>query len=128
MTSQYKSMVNAQYRRPIFLLTCERRLYLSKFFSYSKHENLLPLSSAMKLGQGLKSISNTLQVPRTRLASYRDRVYSNIVPRLWNSLPEDLRQMHNITLLQQKLIKTHLFMFAFPTICQYFLTSTRLAL
>ena len=41
--------------------------------------------------------------------------FLNIAPRLWNSLPWDLGQMHNITLFQQKL-KTHLFMLAFPTV------------
>ena len=61
---------------------------------------------------GLRSIRNTLHVPRTRLVSYGDRAYSNIAPRLWNSLPDYLRQIHNITLFQQKL-KTHLFLLAF---------------
>ena len=47
---------------------------------------------------GLRSINNTLHVPRTLLASCGDMVYSNITPRLWNSLPEYHIQLHNITL------------------------------
>ena len=43
---------------------------------------------------GLRSIRNTLHVPRTRLVSYGDRSYSNIAPRLWNSLPDYLRQIN----------------------------------
>ena len=59
------------------------------------------------------------------LASYRGGAFSNIAPRLWKSLPKDLKQMHNITLFQQKL-KTHSFILAFQTIWQYFyLTSSR---
>ena len=61
---------------------------------------------------GLRFISNMLHVPRTRLASYGDRTYSNKAPRFCNSLPEYLRHIHNITLFQQKL-KPHLFLLAF---------------
>ena len=45
MTSQCKSTVNTGDCRPICLLICEIRLGLSKFFCYSKHENLLTVNS-----------------------------------------------------------------------------------
>ena len=67
---------------------------------------LLNLLTPCTMRPVLRSIGNTLHVPRPRLA--RDRAFSNIAPRLWNSLLTYLRQMHNITLFKQKL-KRHLF-------------------
>ena len=49
MTSKCKSMVNAQYGRPLFLLTCEIRLHLSKFFCDSKHKNLLTIKQRYEI-------------------------------------------------------------------------------
>ena len=64
---------------------------------------------------GLRSTNNMLFVPRTRLVSYVDRAFSCIAPRLWNSLPEDLREIQNISFFQQRL-KTYLFTLAFTSI------------
>ena len=47
---------------------------------------------------GLRFTSNILLVPRSRLASYWDRFFSFTAPRLWNSLPENLREIHNISI------------------------------
>ena len=64
---------------------------------------------------GLRSTNNMLFVPQTRLVSYGDKAFSCIAPRLWNSLPEDLREIQNISLFQQRL-KTYLFTLAFTSI------------
>ena len=63
---------------------------------------------------GLRSSGKSLFVPRTRLSSYGDRAFSSAAPRLWNSLPVDLRETHNPTLFAQRL-KTHLYVLAFPS-------------
>ena len=47
---QCKSTLKAQYGCLIFLLTCEIRLQLSKFFCYSKHKNLLTVKQRYELG------------------------------------------------------------------------------
>ena len=49
MMSQCKSMVNVQYGRLFFLLTCEIRLHLINFFFYSEHENLLTVKQRYKI-------------------------------------------------------------------------------
>ena len=49
---------------------------------------------------GLRSTSCTLFVPWTCFASYRESAFSCIAPRLWNSLPENLGETHNISLFQ----------------------------
>ena len=59
-----------------------------------------------------------LLVPRSCLASYGDRGFSITAPRLWNSLPENLREIHNIFIFQQQL-KTHLFTLAFPNTWEF---------
>ena len=64
---------------------------------------------------GLRSSGSMLLVPRTRLASYGDRAFSNLAPRLWNSLPQSLRDTHDISHFQNSL-KTHLFRLAFEHI------------
>ena len=43
---------------------------------------------------GLRFTSNMLLVPRSRLASNGDRRFFITAPRLWNSLPENLREIH----------------------------------
>ena len=58
--------------------------------------------------------SNLLQlkVPKTRLVTYRDRAYEATAPRLWNSLPLEIRNSKSTVTFKKKL-KTHLFMSAF---------------
>ena len=43
-----------------------------------------------------------------RRSVYGDRAFSNIAPRLWNSIPNDIRHIMNIQTLKTKL-KTYLF-------------------
>jgi hypothetical protein len=58
--------------------------------------------------------SNLLQlkVPKTRLVTYGDRAYEATAPRLWNSLPLEIRNSKS-TVTFKKNLKTHLFMSAF---------------
>ena len=56
---------------------------------------------------GLRSSGSMLLVPRTRLASYGDRAFSNLAPRLWNSLPQSLRD--TVTFLTSKTPLKHIF-------------------
>ena len=90
--------------------------YVSPDVAKDKTQNLLararPIQTDQAWDLSLYQHLNTLHVLWTRLASNGDRAFSNIAPRLWNSLPDYLRQIHNITLFQQKL-KTHLFLLAF---------------
>ena len=69
---------------------------------------------------GLRSSGSMLFVPRTRLASYGDRAFSNLAPRVWKSLPQSLRDTHDISHFQNSL-KTHLFRLAFEHIWDFFL-------
>ena len=59
--------------------------------------------------RSLRSVSNKLlEEPRSRTKTYGDRASSNIAPRLWNSIPNDIRHIMNIQTLKTKL-KTYLF-------------------
>ena len=74
-------------------------------------QNLLQLRTVRP---GLRSSGSLLlSIPRARLASYGDRAFSNVAPRLWNCLPLEIRDTDNITSFTQQL-KTHLFLLAFP--------------
>ena len=49
-------------------------------------------------------VSNKLlKEPRSRTKTYGDRVFSNIAPRLWTSIPNDIRNITNIQTLKTKL-------------------------
>ena len=49
-----------------------------------------------------------LQVPFTKSSTFRDRSFSVAGPKLWNSLPENVRNCSSIDSFKSKL-KTHLF-------------------
>lgn len=53
-----------------------------------------------------------LTVPKSRLKTRGDRAFSVIAPRLWNSLPPNIRTAESVTVFKTKL-KTHLFSLAF---------------
>ena len=55
------------------------------------HTDLLQQRN-IRPGLRLSSSSHILYVPKTRLASYGDRAFSSCAPRLWNSLPDELRE------------------------------------
>ena len=58
------------------------------------------------------SSSLYLQVPRTKLATAGDISFSVAAPKLWNSLPSDIRNCEVLSSFKSKL-KTHLFSIAF---------------
>ena len=51
---------------------------------------------------------NLLVEPQTRLKTYGDRAFSSSGPRIWNSLPLEIRNSSSITLFKSRL-KTHYF-------------------
>ena len=51
---------------------------------------------------------NMLQQPRSRTKTYGDRGYRVCAPRLWNKLPNTIRQIHELESFKSEL-KTHLF-------------------
>ena len=55
-----------------------------------------------------------LVVPRTRLKTFGDRSFSAAAPALWNSLPENLKQLPTLDAFKRNL-KTHLFAIAYDT-------------
>ena len=64
-------------------------------------------------GRSLRSSDqNLLVVPRTRLKTKGDRAFEVVAPRLWNSLPPDLRSEVSVDTFKKRL-KTHLFKLAF---------------
>uniref|UniRef100_A0A8C6M6H9 Reverse transcriptase domain-containing protein n=1 Tax=Nothobranchius furzeri TaxID=105023 RepID=A0A8C6M6H9_NOTFU len=63
--------------------------------------------------RSLRSSSSIhLAVPSARLATMGSRAFSRSAPRLWNSLPPDIRNIDSFTLFQSKL-KTHMFKSAY---------------
>ena len=54
------------------------------------------------------STQDILDIPRTRLSTYGDRAFSVCAPRLWNSLPLQLRTESSLTTFKSQL-KKHLF-------------------
>ena len=61
----------------------------------------------------LRSASqNQLVVPRSSTTTYGDSAFSIAAPKLWNSLPVNLRETISIHLFKSK-VKTHLFQEAF---------------
>ena len=53
-----------------------------------------------------------LIVPKARTRTYGEAAFQHYGPRLWNSLPEDLRAAENVNIFKSRL-KTHLFNLAF---------------
>uniref|UniRef100_A0A8C6LJ28 Reverse transcriptase domain-containing protein n=1 Tax=Nothobranchius furzeri TaxID=105023 RepID=A0A8C6LJ28_NOTFU len=63
--------------------------------------------------RSLRSSSSIhLAVPSARLATMGSRAFSRSAPRLWNSIPPDIRNIDSFTLFQSKL-KTHMFKSAY---------------
>jgi len=62
---------------------------------------------------GLRSQDDlTLVVPRTKRKTLGDRAFREAVPKLWNSLPKDVRSCSDVAVLKTKL-KTHYFSVAY---------------
>lgn len=57
---------------------------------------------------GLRSTGRLLDIPRTKTLTYGNRAFSTVGPRLWNSLPADLKTAPSLNVFKANL-KTHLF-------------------
>lgn len=77
--------------------------------SYLK-DLLVPYSPARQLRSSNKLL---LSVPRT-ISSYGDRSFSASAPKLWNSLPTDIRETSSLEHFK-KLLKTHMFNCAYES-------------
>ncbi len=58
------------------------------------------------------SSRSVLRVPRTHTKTYGDRAFSVAAPRIWNSLPVNIRSSSSITTFKT-LLKTYLFSMSF---------------
>ncbi|XP_078126476.1 uncharacterized protein LOC144530683 [Sander vitreus] len=64
--------------------------------------------------RSLRSTSaGLLSIQKSNLRSFGDRAFSRAAPRLWNSLPQEIRTSASLTIFQSCL-KTHLFTTAYP--------------
>ena len=62
---------------------------------------------------GLRSQDDLkLDVPRTKRKTLGDRAFKVAAPKLWNSLPKDVRGCNNVSIFKSKL-KTHYFRIAY---------------
>ena len=66
--------------------------------------------------QGLKleTIIDRLIVPRTEKKTFVDRAFSVVGPKVWNSLPNNVKTQRDVGHFKKSL-KTHLFKMAFNT-------------
>ena len=82
--------------------------------TFNAIHNLAPpyLSDLIQINtptRSLRSASSTnLTVPPARLSTMGGRAFSRSAPRLWNSLPADIRNIDTLTIFKSHL-KTHLF-------------------
>ena len=59
--------------------------------------------------RSLRSVTKRdLKVPRSKSVTYGDRCFSIAAPKLWNSLPSDIKSASSLTTFK-RLLKTHLF-------------------
>ncbi len=58
------------------------------------------------------SDSGLLTIPVTRLRSMSDRAFSSVAPKLWNSLPTEIRQVESFSVFKSSL-KTYFFRLAY---------------
>ena len=66
-------------------------------------------------GRLRSSTSNLLDVRPSRCVTVGDRLFGTASPRLWNSLPADVRSASSLTTFRRKL-KTHLFQQSYPDV------------
>ncbi len=62
--------------------------------------------------RNLQSSQSLLVIPKTRLRSGGDRAFSSYAPKLWNSLPADIREANSLRIFKSRL-KTFYFRLAF---------------
>ena len=89
----------------------------SSHFEYSiMHIGILALIVPHMRSAGMLQ----LQVPKTRLVTYGDRSFESVAPRLWNSLPFDIRNSKSMDFFKRKL-KTYFFKQHFKCYCLAYL-------
>ncbi|KAL3045386.1 hypothetical protein OYC64_013622 [Pagothenia borchgrevinki] len=102
-----------------WLPVSHRIQYKLLVLTYKALHHLAPpyLTDLLILYQPPRSLRSTsagfLSIPRAKLRSFGDRAFSVAAPKLWNSLPQDLRESESLTLFQSRL-KTHLFNAVYP--------------
>ena len=85
---------------------------------YKSLNNLAPkyISDLLRFhdpGRNLRSVNKLLlTVPKTKQKTYGDRAFSVAAPKLWNTLPIEIKQCSTINIFKQRL-KTHLFRLAY---------------
>ena len=96
----------------------ERIDYKLLLITYKALNNLAPsyildLLEPISHTRILRSSSKTdLKVPRSHCATYGDRCFSIAAPKLWNKLPESLKNSSSLDVFKKDL-KTHIFKEAF---------------
>ena len=97
----------------------QRIMYKTLLFVFKALNGLAPqyiselLVVKSNMYHSLRSNSgNILVTPKSRTVTYGDRNFMNAAPRLWNSLPDPLRNCDKLDQFK-KLLKTHLFKQAF---------------
>ena len=102
-------LVDLHWLRVLF-----RIQYKILLFVYKSLNDLDPsylrdlLHYPLPLGSLRSSINELLQVPMSRLKTYGDRSFSVVAPKLWNTLPLNLRKSPSIDVFKKSL-KTYLF-------------------
>ena len=75
-------------------------------------QNLLITYIPRREGLRSEAIIDRLIVPRTEKKTFADRIFSVVGPKVWNSLPNDVKLQKDIEHFKKSL-KTHLFKLAF---------------
>ena len=93
--------------------------YKVLLFIYKCLNNIAPvyLSSLLLSYQPTRALRSChkqlLQIPRSKLKNFGDNAFSSFAPKLWNTLPEDIRCADTLDKFKSKL-KTHLFLKCYP--------------
>ncbi|XP_078103106.1 uncharacterized protein LOC144515831 [Sander vitreus] len=93
-----------------------RITYKILVLTYKALHHLAPsyLTDLLSQEISLRSTSaGLLCIQKSNLHSFGDRAFSRAAPRLWNSLPQEIRTYESLTIFQSHL-KTHLFTTAYP--------------
>ena len=92
----------------------KRIMYKIILLTYRCLHNLAPpyLSCLLELHESERNLRSTqkflLKAPKSNKKSFGDRAFTNAAPRLWNSLPLQIRQCKTLSSFKTNL-KTHLF-------------------
>ena len=87
--------------------------YMYKTIHGQSADYLKPFIEMYQPSQNLRSASRSLLCPqKAKTENYGCRAFSFVAPKLWNSLPEDIKNVKNVICFKNKL-KTNLFRKAF---------------